>query len=244
MLLTETQTTCILLRTILRGLGMSSSRYSLAILSLLLTFGTLVAACTSSAQAPPPTAAPNTGAAPDPTLQALERQNAELQATLTARQNQAQVAAAQQTETALQTAVAQKPTTVSKVTSQPAQNTPQDATTRFVQALMQGDYDTALAMIPEYVQSGQSTRWRQLVSAHSTALRGCNNTRIKWVNQQPVAGRNQISGIFTTPYGSYNPLSQFLVSKPDSRLVHSIHVTTQSVSGEWKVVDFGIAPAG
>lgn len=89
-------------------------------LALLLCLGLVGAACSPVAQAPsptsqapsPPSQAPGSAAAAtvepaaDPALQALERRNAELQATLTARQGEAQVAIAQQTQTALQTAVA------------------------------------------------------------------------------------------------------------------------------------------
>jgi hypothetical protein len=54
-------------------------------------------------------AAQAAGSTPDTALQDLQQQNAALQATLTAQQGQAQVVAAQQTQTALQTAVAAPP---------------------------------------------------------------------------------------------------------------------------------------
>jgi hypothetical protein len=95
----------------------------------------LVVACTgaplgqapsSPAAAPAPAStAPAAAPAADATVAALQKQNAELQATLAAQQNQGQVAAAQQTNTALQTAVAKpKPAEAKPPEPKPAAEKP------------------------------------------------------------------------------------------------------------------------
>jgi hypothetical protein len=80
----------------------------------------------TSAPAPPAaTAAAPAAPAADATVAALQKQNADLQATVTAQQSQGQVAAAQQTNTALQTAVAQpKPAEAKAPEPKPAAEKP------------------------------------------------------------------------------------------------------------------------
>ncbi len=83
-------------------------------------------AASSPAAAGPAATAP-AAAAPgvDATVTALQQQNAALQATLTAQQSQGQVAAAQQTNTALQTAVAKpKPPEPKPAEAKPAEPKP------------------------------------------------------------------------------------------------------------------------
>lgn len=189
----------------------------------------LATACARAAQPPP--------ASPTP-----QQQEANLQATITAQQTQ--TAAQQQQITALQTAVAQKPT------AQPAKPagasapktvpTTAPATGRaFIETLVAGEVNAAFALMSA---SGQSALTSNNVSLErfSTALRPCARSTLEATSAPLPIGGQGISVQFIPPCGSFGEVAAIQGPAPKetvSMRIASCVVHVQAVNDAWRVAN-------